>query len=172
MGGKFTFGGGGKGAVGRFYDKKGKSYPFYMFQGGCVFIDHVIGYVVIKHQVVINTTETVKAKCNFDRGAQVKRVVIKGYHTDNEIFNASEFMEDLSKKQKNINFSGDGAKHKNWAAQRAIKTVVTMLRTMLMHDALRCPEDTFPLIFGQWKCIMRYGSTIGSMICSLDYPLL
>ena len=32
---------------------------------------------------------------------------------------------------------------KNGAAERAIKTVVTMARTMLMHAALRRPEDTF-----------------------------
>ena len=32
---------------------------------------------------------------------------------------------------------------KNGAAERAIKTVVTMASTMLIHAAIRCPEDTF-----------------------------
>ena len=67
--------------------------------------------------------------------------VIKVCHTDNGIFNASEFMEELLKKQQNISFSDAGASHQNVAAERAIKTVVTMARTMLMHAALRCPED-------------------------------
>ena len=46
----------------------------------------------IKHQVAINATETVKAKINFEREAQSQGLVIKGYQTDNGIFNASEFM--------------------------------------------------------------------------------
>ena len=49
----------------------------------------------IKHQVDIKATETVKAKLTFDREAQRQGVVVKGYHTDNRIYNASEFMEEL-----------------------------------------------------------------------------
>ena len=70
-----------------------------MFSGGCVFIDHASGYVSIKHQVAINTTETVKEKLIFEREDQIQGVVIKGYHTDNGIFNSSEFMEELLKNQ-------------------------------------------------------------------------
>ena len=62
-------------------------------------------------------------------------MVIKGYQTYNGIFNASEFMEELLKKQQKINFSGAGASHQNGSAERAIKTVVTMARTMLIHAA-------------------------------------
>ena len=81
-------------------------------------------------------------------------MVIKGYHTDNGIFNSSEFMEELLKKQKNIRFSGAGASHQNGATERAIKTVVTMERTMLMHAALRFPEDTFSTDL--WPMAMYY----------------
>ena len=76
-------------APGRLYHTKGKSDQSYMFSGGCVFIDHASSYVIINHQVAIKATETVKAKINFDREAQIQGVVIKGYHTDNGIFNAS-----------------------------------------------------------------------------------
>ena len=77
-----------------------------MFSGACVFIDHASGYVSIKHQVAINANETVRVKLTFEREAQSKGVVVKGYHTDHGIFNASEFMEELLKKQKNIRFNG------------------------------------------------------------------
>ena len=70
-----------------------------MFSVGCVFIDHVSGYVRIKHQVAIKATETVKKKLTFEREAQSQGVAIKGYHTDNGIFKASEFMKELLKKQ-------------------------------------------------------------------------
>ena len=80
-------------APGRLYHTKGKSYQSAMFSGGCVFIDHASGYVIIKHQVAIKATETVKEKLTFEREAQNQGVVIKGYHTDNGIFNSSDFME-------------------------------------------------------------------------------
>ena len=60
-----------------------------MFSGRCVFIDHTSVYVSIKNQVAISATETVKEKLDFDREAKSYGVVIKGYHTDNRIFNAS-----------------------------------------------------------------------------------
>ena len=76
----------------RLYHKKGKSYPSDMFSVGYVFIYHASGYVRINHQVAINATETVKEKLTFEREAQSQGLVIKGYHADNGIFNASEFM--------------------------------------------------------------------------------
>ena len=124
------------------YQTKVKSDQYDMLSGGCLFIDHSSGYVKIKHKVAINTTETVKGKLTFEREAHSLGVVIKGYQTDNGIFNASEFMEELFKKQLEIRFSGSGASYQNGAAERAIKTVVTMKMTMLMHAALRFPEDT------------------------------
>ena len=51
-------------------------------------------------------------------------------------------MEELLKKQQKIRFSGAGASHQNWAEERAIKTLVNMASTMLMHTEFRCPEDT------------------------------
>ena len=74
---------------GRLYHTKGKSDTSDMFSEGCIFIDHVSGYVRIKHQVGINANETVKAKLTFDRDSQIQGVVIKGYHTDNGTFNDS-----------------------------------------------------------------------------------
>ena len=76
-------------APGRLYHTKGKSDQSDMFSGGCVFIDHASGYVSIKHQVAINSTEAFKAKLTFEREAQSQGVVIMGYHTDNGIFNSS-----------------------------------------------------------------------------------
>ena len=76
-------------APGRIYHTKCKSYQSDMFSGGCVFIYHASGYVSINHKVAINNTETSKAKLTFEREAQSQGVVIKGYHTDNGIFNSS-----------------------------------------------------------------------------------
>ena len=63
-------------------------------------------------------------------------------------------MEGLLKKQKNISFSGADASHQNGAAERDIKTVVTMASTMLIHADLRCPEDIFSTDI--WPMSMNY----------------
>ena len=74
-------------------------------------------------------------------------MVIKGYHTAYGIFNASDFMEDMSKKQQKIRFSGAGASHQNGEAERSIKTVITMVRTVLIQDGIICPDNTLSTDF-------------------------
>ena len=90
--------------------------------------------------MTINACVTGKAKLVFDRESQSQGVVMKGYHTDNGVFNASAFMEDVLKNQQNIRFSGTGASHKNSIEEQATNTVVTMARFMFIHSSLKCPE--------------------------------
>ena len=59
-------------ALGRLYHTKVKSYLSYMFSGVCVFIGNASGYVIIKYQVDINATETVKAKLTFKGRLKVR----------------------------------------------------------------------------------------------------
>ena len=138
-----------------------------MFSGGCAFIDHASGYVIIKHPVAINTTENVKAKLKFEKEDQSQGVEIMGYHTDNGIFNASEFIEEPLKKNQMIKFSGAGASHQNGAAESAIKTVVTTSRTMLTHGTIICPEDT--LFTDYWPIAMGYAVWVYNWIPDMQY---
>ena len=81
-------------------------------------------------------------------------MVIKGYYTDYGIFNDLEFMDELLNKQKKIRFSGASTLHQNGAAERTTKTVATMESNILMHAALRFPEDT--LSTNLWKMAMYF----------------
>ena len=45
---------------GRLYHTKGKSDPSDMYSVICVLIDHYSGYMIIKHQLDINYTKTVR----------------------------------------------------------------------------------------------------------------
>ena len=76
-------------------------------------------------------------------------MVIKGYHTDNGIFNYLEFMEEMLKKHQKIRFSGAGASRQG-EVECVIKTVVTMARTILIHMSIICPEVHCPVIFDKW----------------------
>ena len=156
-------------STGRLYHKKGKSYPSDMFSGGCVFIDHDSGYVSIKHQMAINATENIKEKITFYRESQSQGVTIKGCHTDNGIFNESDFMEELFKKEKNIMFSGASISHQNGTADRAIKMLVTMARNVLMYADLRCLEDTLYTYI--WPMEMDYSVWVYNHIPDMHYGL-
>ena len=63
-------------------------------------------------------------------------------------------MDEMLDKQKNMKFSGAGTSYQNGASERAIKTLVPMSRTMLMHTALICPEYT--LSTDIWPMSMDY----------------
>ena len=155
--------------TGKLYHTKGKSYPSDMYSGGCVLIEHASGYMRIKHQLAINATETIKAKITFDREDKSQGVMINVYHTDNGIFNTSNFMEELFKKQQKISFSGARSSHQNGAAERAIKTVVNMESAILMQAWMICHKDTLSISFGQRKWTMLYGSKDGYLIYSMVY---
>ena len=51
-------------------------------------------------------------------------------------------MEEILNMKQKIRFSGAVASYQNGAVERAIKTVVTIERTVLMHADLRFTEDT------------------------------
>ena len=78
-------------------------------------------------------------------------------------------MEEMLTKQKNIGFSGAGASYQNGSAERATKTVVTMARTMLMHAALICTEET--LSTDIWPTEMDYAVCIYNRIPDIQYGL-
>ena len=152
---------------GTLYHTTYKSDPYEMFSGGCVFIDHASGHMSIKHQVAINATENIKSKITLEREYQSQEVPIKGYHTGNGIFNASEFLEELFGEQKKIRFTGAGTSYQNGTAERIIKTLVTMTRTILMHSALRSTEDTFSTDL--WRIEMDYDVWIYNWIPYTHY---
>ena len=90
--------------------------------------------------------------------------MINVYHTDNEICNTSNFMEQLLKKQQKLRFSGAGAPHQNGAAERAIKIVVDMASAILMQTCMIYHKDTLSIDSGQRKWTMLYGYKVRSLI--------
>ena len=75
----------------------GNPDPSEILSYGCVFVNYAGGFMSTKQQVTINSTKNVKTKLNFYGEYQIKGVVIKGYHIDNEVFNTSEVMDDMLK---------------------------------------------------------------------------
>lgn len=123
--------------AGRLYSSRGKSQGGDMFNGGMIFVDHATGYVDCRHQVSLNAIDTIKSKISFEREAFHDGVKIQAYHSDNGIFTSKAFMEELIRTNQTIRFAGAGAGHQGGVAERGIRTIVTMARTMMLHAALR-----------------------------------
>ena len=67
-------------------------------------------------------------------------IQVKSYHIGNGVFTARDFYNELLNGNQSMTLSDVGAAHQNAVAERAIKTVVNMARTMLLHAALRSSE--------------------------------
>ena len=66
---------------GRLYNSKGRTDAKGMFHGGCIFVDHVYGYIQVRHQVTFSADETVKSKLLYECNVSNYGVCIQVCHT-------------------------------------------------------------------------------------------
>jgi len=125
---------------GRLYSSKGKSAEKDMYSGGCLFVDHASGYIFVEHQISFNAAETLKSKHRFERHCNEMGATILNYQTDNGVFGAAAFVNEINRHGQQVRFAGVGAHHQNAVAERNIGTVMRLARTMMLHAAIRWPE--------------------------------
>ena len=107
-----------------------------------MFADLGSGKFFAHHQVSLNAEETLLGKACFEREAALSGVKIKSCHTDNGVFTAQSFMDEIRTQEQSITFSGMGAHHQNGVSERAIGTVFMQARTQLLHSQLRWTDQT------------------------------
>jgi hypothetical protein len=133
---------------GRTFASKGASSSLH-YVGGTLFYDAASGYISVHHQHGFTSAETIQSKIKFEQEAKQAGVAINEYHTDNGVFTAQSFMQEIADKGQGIRFSGVSAHHQNGAAENGIKVVVRNARTMMLHVALRWPgyadQDLWPM---------------------------
>ena len=126
---------------GRLFTSAGKTADNEMYVGGCLFNDHASGYVHVEFQTHLTTHETLKSKGNFELLCRDHGVIPQSYLSDNaKCFTAKEFTEKLSLFEQIIRFAGVGAHHHNGNAERSIRTIMSIARTMMLHSAIHWPE--------------------------------
>ena len=127
---------------GRLFTTSGHEKEEDRFKGGTIFVDMATSKIYIWFQVSLSAEETLLAKACFERESALSGVKIKQYHTDNGVFTAQSFIDEVYKSEKRITFSGVSAHHQNGVAERAIGTVMAKSRTQLLHAQLRWSEQT------------------------------
>ena len=117
----------------------GASAPGYV--GGCIMVDNASGYVSVGHQKHLNTHETLEVIKNFEKECMDMGVVPQQYVSDSgSAFTSKEFKAHLEEYQQIIHFAGTGAHHHNSIAERSIRTIMSIARTMMLHSAIHWPE--------------------------------
>ena len=122
---------------GRTVTSGNSSSPKYV--GGTLFVDHMSGKIFTHHQLSLRANDTLMGKRILEREACQLGIKVSSFLSDNGVFRSAEFRRDLDCKNQSIRFSGVGAHHQNGIAERAIKTICYLARTMLIHSALCWP---------------------------------
>lgn len=151
------------GVKGRLYESKGKTHPDQMLSGSCIFVDHASKYIHIAHQVSLDAVSTLAAKHSFEAITRDVGVSIQSYHSDNGVFSSHAYAQDLLANSQTQRFSGVGAHHQNGVAERSIRTITDMARTMLLHASTRWPEVADPTL---WPMAIDYAVYIHNHIPS------
>jgi transposase InsO family protein len=104
-----------------------------MYCGGTIFVDIASGTVHVYHQVSPAVADILLSKAQFEHEARTHGIDVKKYHTDNGIFMSAAWKEHLHGLQQTQRLSATGAHHQNVIVERAIQTVTTSTRAMLLH---------------------------------------
>ena len=128
--------------TGRKFSGYGKESSENGFNGGTVYVDAASGLVRVEMQVSLGANETVIGKHKFEQWVyNLASVCIKRYHSDNGVYDATEFRDDCAAQDQKQTFSGVGAKHQNAVAERYIQTLSYWARTMMVRAAIHWPSN-------------------------------
>ena len=108
-------------------------------------------------QKTASAEETLQSKRAFEAFASNRGVTIKSYHADNGIFRANDWMEDCRRMRQPMTFAGVAAHHQNGYAERRIRTLQEMARTMLIHGNRRWKAAITTQL---WPYALRMASTM------------
>ncbi len=111
------------------------------YSGGCIFVDAATGYVWVEHQSHLNTHETLEAKLAFELACRDMGVIPQTYIADQgSAFTSKAYEEHLKVYRQIIKFAGSSAHHTNGVAERSIRTIMSIARTMMLHAAVHWGE--------------------------------
>ena len=158
---------------GRLFTSRGKTVSTDMYSGGCIFVDNYSGFVHVELQKHLNTLETLQAKERFESMALDFGVIPQTYLSDNgSAFTSHEFTAKMEEFNQVSKFAGAGAHHHNGVAERNIRTIISIARTMMIHSAMHWPEvsdvELWPMAVKHAVHVFNRMPSIDTGICPLD----
>jgi Integrase core domain. len=149
---------------GRTYTSFGKTTSD-QYVGGCIFVDHMSGYLHVEHQLGFSSSETIRAKQNFEQLALGHGVLIEEYLADNGVFSKTKFVDHIRQHNQQLRFCGVNAHHKNAVAERAIRTVSELSRALLLHASTHWPNGIDASL---WPMAVDYATHLYNTLPNLN----
>jgi regulator of replication initiation timing len=158
---------------GRLFTSRGKTVPTDMYSGGCIFVDSYSGFVHVELQKHMNEIETIEAKERFESMALDYGVIPQTYLSDNgAAFTSHGFASKIKELAQASKFAGAGAHHHNGVAERNIRTIISIARTIMIHAAMHWPEvsdvELWPMAVKHAVHVFNRVPSIETGICPLD----
>jgi Reverse transcriptase (RNA-dependent DNA polymerase) len=132
-----------------------------------VFIDHATDYSYVAIQKSTAADETIKAKMLFERNAQDQGIKVEAYHSDNGVFKSKAWQENCMSNGQGLTFAGVNAHHQNGRAERRIRELQDMARTMLIHAKHRWPTA---ITANLWPYAVRMANDVLNLTPSSKFP--
>ena len=127
------------------------------YVGGCIFVDHMSGYIHVEPQLGFSSSETIRAKQNFEKLSLDHGVLIDSYMADNGVFKANAFVQHIRTHNQKLKYCGVNAHHQNAIAERSIRTVSECARALLLHASLHWKEGIDSSL---WPMAVEYATHI------------
>ena len=126
---------------GRLFSSYGRTSDSNLYCGGCIFVDHASGFIHTEMQKSLSSHETLRAKVSFEEICRDSGIVIQSFVSDNgSAFTSKNFTDHLSTFRQVQRYAGVGAHHHNAVAERSIRTIMSIARTMMLHSAIHWPD--------------------------------
>ena len=154
---------------GRLPTTYGKEKPSDKYSGGLIAVDAASGFIFVRHQVSLRAGETIQSLRTFASYAKSFGIRLGTLRADNQPFDSALFRDYVDASDfTDITLSGVGAHHQNAVAERAIGTVTSWARTMLLHSIIHWPDAAS---LDLWPYAMDYAAMIWNHLPKHDTKL-
>jgi len=109
-----------------------------------IFVDRVTDFTVVFLQRSTSIQETLEAKRTWEDFANQNGTEVRGYQTDNGIFSTQAWKEKCIRAGQNFTYCGVSSHHQNGKAERKIRELQDMARTMIVHATIHWPDAITP----------------------------
>ena len=105
-----------------------------------VFVDHHSGLGYLHLQKTQSALETLQGKALFERRCAAAGIKVEHYHADNGVFASAEWKLACKQQHQSYSYSGVNAHFQSGVAERRIRELQELTRTMLLHASSRWAE--------------------------------
>ena len=109
--------------------------------GGSIWVDHASGFIFVHLQTHNDTADALVGKQLLEQFSRDCGVEIKKFRADNNPFGSKDFKADCALKGQHLDFSAPYAHHMNGVSERAVHTVMSWARYIMLHSMVMWPDQ-------------------------------